>query len=181
MTWEDSIISTVGTRYGPVVVTAFVAPLATSNISLLGMISPSSSPIVAKIEQVSSTAIVTYSGFGGVLPALGYGVLVDTDDKIDPNFAMVTAEEWLTLLMLGGMGLVGFFALTRSLQFIPPITVAVLRAMEIVLAYGVQAVLGEVSNGLAIAGSSLVITSVVAFAAENIFMTCAAGRFCGIH
>ena len=33
----------------------------------------------------------------------------------------------------------------RSLQLIPPTTVAVLRALEIVLAYGVQAiVLGEV-------------------------------------
>ena len=75
--------------------------------------------------------------------------MVDTDDMIVPNFAMVTAEEWLTLLMLGGMGLVGFFALTRSLQLIPPTTVAVLRAMEIVLAYGVQAVvLGEVRKAL---------------------------------
>jgi len=141
-----------------------------------------SNVIVAKIEQISSTAIVTYSGVGGVVLALGYGVLVDPEDKIVPNFAMVTAEEWLTLLMLGGMGLVGFFALTRSLQLIPPTTVAVLRAMEIVLAYGVQAVvLGEVPNSLAIAGSSLVITSVVAFAAENVFMTCAAGRMCGMH
>jgi len=141
-----------------------------------------SNVIVAKIEQVSSTAIVTYSGVGGVVLAMGYGILVDTEDKIVTNFTEVTAEEWLTLLMLGGMGLVGFFALTRSLQLIPPTTVAVLRAMEIVLAYGVQAaVLGEVPNSLAIAGSSLVITSVVAFAAENIFMTCAAGRVCGMH
>ena len=37
--------------------------------------------------------------------------------------------------------------LSRSLQLIPPTTVAVVRAMEIVLAYGVQAaVLGEVST-----------------------------------
>jgi len=141
-----------------------------------------SNVIVAKIEQVSSTAIVTYSGVGGVVLALAYGVIVDTEDMIVPSFTEVTAEEWLSLLMLGGMGLVGFFALTRSLQLIPPTTVAVLRAMEIVLAYGVQAVvLGEVPNSLAIAGSSLVITSVVAFAAENIFMTCAAGRVCGMH
>ena len=35
----------------------------------------------------------------------------------------------------------------RSLQLIPPTTVAVLRALEIVLAYGVQAiVLGEVGT-----------------------------------
>ena len=140
-------------------------------------------------------------------------MLVDTEDKIVPSFTMVTAEEWLELLILGGMGLVGFFALTRygfllssnmsgnricsrSLQLIPPTTVAVLRAMEIVLAYGVQAVvLGEVRiamyltrivlrvqvpNSLAIAGSSLVIISVVAFAAENIFFSCL-GRMIGCN
>ena len=47
---------------------------------------------------------------------------------------------------MGGSGLVGFFALTRSLQLIPPTTVAVLRALEIVLAYVVQGIVfGEVS------------------------------------
>ena len=146
---------------------------------------------------------------------MAYGVLVDPEDKIVPSFTTVTADEWLTLLMLGVMGLVGFFALTRyrlfgnvsvivtamfsrSLQLIPPTTVAVLRAMEIVLAYGVQAVvLGEVSmvmsrvmsyflhvqvpDSLALAGSSLVILSVVAFATENIFLSCRWGRVCGLH
>eukprot|EP00092_Neocalanus_flemingeri_P037038 GFUD01040321.1.p1 GENE.GFUD01040321.1~~GFUD01040321.1.p1 ORF type:complete len:483 (+),score=79.24 GFUD01040321.1:79-1449(+) len=136
-----------------------------------------SNVIVAKCEKISTTAICTYSGVGGVVLAVAYGVLVDTEDKIIPSVATVTAEEWLTLLMLGGMGLVGFFALTRSLHLIPPTTVAVLRALEIVLAYGVQAVvLGEVPDSLAMAGSSLVIVSVVAFAAENFFLTCIGGR-----
>ena len=82
---------------------------------------------------------------GGIFLALAYGVLGDSEDKIVTDFAMVSAEEWLTLLMLGGMGLISFFALTRSLLLIPPTTVAVVRAMEIVLAYGVQgAVLEEV-------------------------------------
>jgi len=134
--------------------------------------------IVAKVEQISSTALVTYSGLGGIILALAYGVLVDTEDIIIPSISMVTAEEWLTLLLLGGMGLVGFFALTRSLQLIPPTTVAVVRAMEIVLAYGVQAaVLGEFPNSLALTGSSLVIISVVAFAAEHLFLSCSARIF----
>jgi len=134
--------------------------------------------MVAKVEQISSTALVTYSGLGGIILALAYGVLVDTEDIIIPSISMVTAEEWLILLLLGGMGLVGFFALTRSLQLIPPTTVAVVRAMEIVLAYGVQAaVLGEFPNSLALTGSSLVIISVVAFAAENPFLSCAARVF----
>ena len=44
---------------------------------------------------------------------MAYGVLVDPEDKIVPSFTTVTADEWLTLLLLGVMGLVGFFALTR--------------------------------------------------------------------
>ena len=86
-----------------------------------------------------------FSGLGGILLALAYGTMVDTEDVILTHITMVSAQEWLILLLLSGMGVVGFFALTRSLQLIPPTTVAVVRAMEIVLAYGVQAaVLGEV-------------------------------------
>ena len=83
---------------------------------------------------------------GGVALAVLFGVSVDVEDKIVTSAYAVTAGEWLTLLILGGSGLVGFFALTRSLQLIPPTTVAVLRALEIVLAYVVQGIVfGEVS------------------------------------
>ena len=128
------------------------------------MCGSASNVIVAKVEEISSTSLCTYrygsvsprcglinlsvsafSGLGGVLLALVYGTMVDTEDVILTNITMVSAQEWLILLLLSGMGVVGFFALTRSLQLIPPTTVAVVRAMEIVLAYGVQAaVLGEV-------------------------------------
>jgi len=132
-----------------------------------------SNVIVAKVEEVSSTSLCTYSGLGGIILALIYGTMLDTEDVILTNFTMISAHEWLILLLLGGMGLVGFFALTRSLQLIPPTTVAVVRAMEIVLAYGVQAaVLGEIPDTLALVGSSFVIFSVVAFAAEDLFLSC---------
>jgi len=132
-----------------------------------------SNVIVAMIQEMSSTSLCTYSGLGGIILALIYGTMLDTEDVILTNITMVSADEWLILLLLGGMGLVGFFALTRSLQLIPPTTVAVVRAMEIVLAYGVQAaVLGEIPNTLALVGSSFVIISVVAFAAEDLFLSC---------
>jgi len=132
-----------------------------------------SNVIVAMIAEMSSTSLCTYSGLGGIILALIYGTMLDTEDVILTNITMVSVDEWLILLMLGGMGLVGFFALTRSLQLIPPTTVAVVRAMEIVLAYGVQAaVLGEIPNTLALVGSSFVIISVVAFAAEDLFLSC---------
>jgi len=132
-----------------------------------------SNVMVAKVEEVSTTSLCTYSGLGGIILALIYGTMFDTEDVILTNINMISAHEWLILLLLGGMGLVGFFALTRSLQLIPPTTVAVVRAMEIVLAYGVQAaVLGEIPDTLALVGSSFVIFSVVAFAAEDLFLSC---------
>ena len=36
------------------------------------------------------------------------------------------------------MGIIGYFSMTRSLRLIPPTTVAVLRALEIILAYIAQ-------------------------------------------
>ena len=70
------------------------------------------------------------------------------------------------------------------IQLIPPTTVAVLRAMEIIISYLIQArktctiiihnprqaqalVMAEVPNSLALGGSSLVVLSVLAFALEQ--------------
>jgi len=134
--------------------------------------------LVSKCEDISSLSMVTYSGFGGVVLSIVYGMFVDHEAKILFSFTSIEAHEWLMLLLLGGMGLVGYFCLTRSLQLIPPTTVAVLRALEIVLAYGVQAaVLDEAPDPVAMAGSAFVIISVLAFAAENVLVPIGR-RFC---
>jgi len=127
--------------------------------------------LVSKCQDISSLAMVTYSGLGGVVLSGLYGVVVDDETKIFFSISSIDTREWLLLLLLGGMGLVGYFCLNRSLQLVPPTTVAVLRALEIVLAYGVQAaVLDEVPDPVAMAGSAFVIISVLAFAAENVLL-----------
>merc|ERR1719158_2149985 len=128
--------------------------------------------IIAKCERVSSTVMVFFSGVGGVVLALVFSIF-DQDNNIVFNPAVITWEQWVVLLGLGGMGIAGYFSMTRSLQLIPPTTVAVLRAMEIILAYIIQAVvMGEVPDTLAITGSSLVMMSVVAFALEDLIRGC---------
>jgi len=128
--------------------------------------------IIAKCERVSSTVMVFFSGVGGVVLALVFSIF-DQDNNIVFNPAVITWEQWVVLLVLGGMGIAGYFSMTRSLQLIPPTTVAVLRAMEIILAYIIQAVvMGEVPDTLAITGSSLVMMSVVAFALEDLICGC---------
>jgi len=138
--------------------------------------------VVAKLERISSSSLVTLSGVGGVALAVMFGLSVDAEDKIVTSAYVVTAWEWMTLLILGGSGLVGCFALYRSLQLIPPTTVAVLRTLEIVIAYVVQGIVfGEVPNSVAVTGSSLVIISVLAFAMENVFLSCTTGSACTFH
>jgi len=129
---------------------------------------------IARCERVSSKVLVFYSGLGGVLISLICAAF-DSENKIILNISAVEDSSWLLLLVLGLMGILGYFALTRSLRLIPPTTVAVLRAMEIILAYAVEAlVMGEIPNGLSLSGSTLVMVSVVAFAMEQILADCCA-------
>jgi len=128
--------------------------------------------IIAKCERVSSSVMVFYSGLGGVILAFAFSIM-DPDNRIIFNITAVPYDEWLILLMLGGSGLLGYYSMTRSLQLIPPTTVAVLRALEIILAYVAQAaVMGEIPNVLAITGSSIVMLCVIGFALEETFYSC---------
>jgi len=127
---------------------------------------------IAKCEDVSSSVMVFYSGLGGVVAALACGFM-DKDNRIIFDIGSIPYDEWLILLMLGGSGLLGYYSMTRSLQLIPPTTVAVLRALEIILAYVAQAaVMGEIPNVLAISGSSMVMLCVIGFAMEETVMSC---------
>merc|ERR1719283_234930 len=128
--------------------------------------------IIAKCERVSSSVMVFYSGLGGVILAFAFSIM-DPANRIIFNITAVPYDEWLILLMLGGSGLLGYYSMTRSLQLIPPTTVAVLRALEIILAYVAQAaVMGEIPNVLAITGSSIVMLCVIGFALEETFYSC---------
>ena len=93
--------------------------------------------VIARCEKVSSKVMVFYSGLGGVILAFICSSF-DADNKIIFAVSTISTNQWLILVFLGLMGLVGHFAMTRSLRLIPPTTVAVLRAMEIVLAYIAQ-------------------------------------------
>jgi len=128
--------------------------------------------VIAKVEGASSSLMVFYSGLGGVFLALGFSCL-DPNNRIIFNIAAIEVDEWLFLLMLGGSGLLGYYSMTRSLRLIPPTTVAVLRALEIILAYIAQAaIMGEMPNALAISGSSIVMFSVIGFALEETILSC---------
>jgi len=123
--------------------------------------------LIAKCEVVTSSVLVFYSGMGGVIVALLCSIF-DPNNKIVFSISDISLDDWLILVALGASGMIGYFSMTRSLKLIPPTTVAVLRALEIVLAYIVQAlVMGETPDLLSISGSSFVGVSVIAIALED--------------
>ena len=92
---------------------------------------------IAKCEKVSSKVMVFYNGLGGVLLALMCSYY-DSENSIVFSISSISLNSWLLLVLLGLSGIMGYFSMTRSLRLIPPTTVAVLRALEIILAYIAQ-------------------------------------------
>ena len=92
---------------------------------------------IAKCEKVSSKVMVFYNGLGGVILALMCSYY-DSDNSIIFSISSISLNTWLLLVLLGLSGIMGYFSMTRSLRLIPPTTVAVLRALEIILAYIAQ-------------------------------------------
>ena len=127
---------------------------------------------IARCERVSSKVLVFWAGLGGVLIALLCTVF-DQEAEIIFNISDIEDSAWPLLLLLGLMGLLGQLSLTRALRLVPPTTVAVIKAMEIVLAYIVQVlVIREIPNSLSVTGSGLLMISVVAFSLEQMLCDC---------
>ena len=143
---------------------------------------------IAKCEKVSSKVMVFYNGIGGVILALICSFF-DHENSIVFSITTISLNTWLLLGLLGVSGILGYFSMTRSLRLIPPTTVAVLRALEIILAYFAQVrnvikgrnnqggnisilyqavFMEEIPNIISISGSSLVMFSVFAFAMEEV-------------
>ena len=111
---------------------------------------------------------LVHSGIGGLALSLSYS-LIDSTDRLTPDLiTSIPINDWLLLSMLGMLGLLGFGCLAKALQLVPPTTVAVLRAMELVVAFGLQAVVTSVlPDHLDMVGAGLVILGVTATALEE--------------
>ena len=104
---------------------------------LTGVFGAANNVVIARCEKVSSKVMVFYAGLGGLIISFICSSF-DADNKIIYNITVISSNQWLVLTGLGLMGIIGHFCMTRSLRLIPPTTVAVLRAMEIILAYVAQ-------------------------------------------
>ena len=92
---------------------------------------------MAKCEKVSSKVLMFYSGLGGLLLSLLVSALDPAADLL-LTLASIPGTTWMLLTVLGVMGILGCFSMSASLRLIPPTTVAMLRALEIIMAYIAQ-------------------------------------------
>ena len=119
-------------------------------------------------SQVPAAVHLVHSGLGGLVLSLAYS-LHDSTSRLTPDLiTSIPINDWLLLSMIGMLGLSGFGCLTKALQLVPPTTVAVLRALEVVVAFGLQAVATSVlPDHFDIIGAGLVILGVTATALEE--------------
>jgi len=124
--------------------------------------------LIAKLSLVPTAVHLVHSGIGGLGLSLAYS-LFDSTARVTPNLIItIPINDWLLLSLTGMLGLLGFGCLVTALQLVPPTTVAVLRAMELVVAFGLQAVVTSVlPDQLDMVGAGLVILGVTATALEE--------------
>jgi len=128
--------------------------------------------LVSKCSSYSSLLLTFWSGIGAAVVAILYGHFYDTEDQVMTDPGAIPLPDFITLIVLAALGLLGFLLLTRALHLLPPSTVSVIRVTEIIFAYILQSIfMDKVPNTLALVGCSLVILSVIGVSAENIFLS----------
>jgi len=123
-------------------------------------------------SDVSSAGLVFYSGLGGIVVAI-VGSLADRQvDRVVGAIGSFSVDNWVILVAVSAVGIVGYLCYTASLKSVTPTSVSVLRSQEIVLAYFCQvAIMGVWPNALCICGAALVMGSVVGIAIEEKYIS----------
>ena len=89
-------------------------------------------------SDVSSTGLAFYSGLGGIVVAI-VGSLADRQvDRVVGAIESFSVDNWVILVAVSAVGIVGYLCYTASLKSVTPTSVSVLRSQEIVLAYFCQ-------------------------------------------
>ena len=113
--------------------------------------------------EVKTYVLLWWGGLGGFLAVL---ISFTTDENtmvLSPKIVEIPLSHWLAFGLISIGGIIGFFCMTKSLQLIDPTLVTFLRALEIILGYGLQIVImGQVPSIISISGGLIVVFSVIA-------------------
>jgi len=118
--------------------------------------------LVAKCEGVSTSSLVNWSAIFGLVIAVTYSQFQSDSRILSVAITEISWSDWFILIGLAVSGLLAFTSGTKALQLISPNLVASLRAMELVLAYGVQSLITwESPDTLSCIGGGLVLGGVL--------------------
>jgi len=118
--------------------------------------------LVAKCEGVSTANLVNWSAIFGLVIAVSYSQLQSDSRILSADITRISWSDWFILIGLAVSGLLAFTAGTKALKLISPNVVSSLRAMELVLAFGVQSLITwESPDTLSCIGGGLVLGGVL--------------------
>jgi len=114
-------------------------------------------------EGVSIPLLVNWSALWGIIFSAGFCFFQPGSSILSPSITTISARDWLIFLGLALSGLMAFTLMTQALKLISPNLVSAFRALELVLAFAVQAILtGEAPDTLPCLGGSLILAGVLA-------------------
>jgi len=118
--------------------------------------------LIAKCEGVSTPVLVNWSAVSGLLITVSSSQALPGGRILSYDIFKITLADWIILIGLAASGLMAFTCMTLALKLISPNLVSSLRTLELVLAYGVQAlVTGENPDVLSSIGGGLILCGVL--------------------
>jgi len=124
--------------------------------------------LIAKCQGVSTPVLVNWSAIAGLIISIALSQIQSSSRIISDDIVKISMYDWLVLLILGLSSILAFTSLTHALKLISPNLVSSLRSLELVLAYGVQAlVLGENPGMWSCFGGGLILTGVLVLAFQE--------------
>ena len=118
--------------------------------------------LVAKCEGVSTPTLVNWSAIFGLVIAVIFSQLQTDSRVLSADIIKINLSDWFILIGLAVSGLLAFTSMTKALKLISPNVVSSLRAMELVLAFGVQSLITwESPDTLSCIGGGLVLCGVL--------------------
>ncbi len=89
--------------------------------------------------SVAGCLVANYGGLGVAIDQTAVATEADGEvELILENMESLNWPGWASLLALSALGVTAYFSMTEALRCVSPTSVSVVRALEIIMAYGCQ-------------------------------------------
>ena len=120
-------------------------------------------------QQPHSWSLLTlYTGICGLFISLLTPLFDEEQRIVSPLITEISTGDWLKLSSVGIAALLGYCVKIKALQITDPTVVSCIRASEIVMAFTLEiTALGQTPSMVEVAGSVLVVVSILCIAGER--------------